>query len=95
MVVRTATETITGDKGVYTPASSIARIRPILPSWIKSRKESPRFAYRFAILTTNRRLAWINSFFACWRSRTARFEAKKRSLGQKLAEKRLLMLRQR
>src|SRR5512136_1038252 len=43
----------------------MAWMRPRFPSWIRSKKESPRFAYRLAILTTKRRLAWINSFFAC------------------------------
>ena len=36
---------------------STARISPVLPSWIRSRKESPLFRYFFAIETTRRRFA--------------------------------------
>src|SRR5438477_243894 len=36
---------------------------PMFPSWIRSRKPSPRFVYRLAIETTRRRLASIRRFF--------------------------------
>src|SRR5678815_4881722 len=35
---------------------STAFIRPVLPSWIRSRKDSPRLRYFLAIETTRRRL---------------------------------------
>ena len=35
---------------------STAFMRPVLPSWIRSRKERPRLRYFFAIETTRRRL---------------------------------------
>jgi DNA-directed RNA polymerase sigma subunit (sigma70/sigma32) len=37
---------------------------PIFPSWIKSKKSIPRPTYRFAILTTNRKLASARRDFA-------------------------------
>ena len=39
---------------------STARIRPMLPSWMRSRNDIPRPMYFFAIDTTNRRLAEVS-----------------------------------
>ena len=51
---------------------STARIRPRLPSWIRSRNSMPRPTYRLAIETTSRRLASISFFLASWPSRSTR-----------------------
>jgi hypothetical protein len=39
---------------------STARMRPMLPSWMRSRKDMPRPMYFFAIDTTSRRLAEVS-----------------------------------
>ena len=44
---------------------STARIRPVLPSWIRSRKLRPRLRYFLAIETTSRRLPLESSRFTC------------------------------
>ena len=48
---------------------STAFIRPMFPSWIKSRNDRPRFVYFFAIEITRRRLASTISVLAlkAWR----------------------------
>src|SRR5881394_851736 len=40
-------------------------MRPMFPSWIRSRNCRPRLVYFLAIETTRRRLASMSSFFAC------------------------------
>ncbi len=52
---------------------SAARTRPIVPSWIRSRKGSPWFLYLFAIETTSRRFASTISRFAPSSPRSMRF----------------------
>src|SRR5215210_2248502 len=52
---------------------SAARTRPIVPSWIRSRKGRPWLRYFFAIETTRRRFASTISCFAPWSPRSIRF----------------------
>ena len=52
---------------------STAFIRPMLPSWIRSRNCRPRLVYFLAMDTTRRRLASINSFLACSASASPRW----------------------
>ncbi len=50
---------------------STARMRPRLPSWIRSRKARPRLRYRLAMETTSRRLASMRASLASWPPRTS------------------------
>ena len=57
----------------------------MLPSWIRSRNERPRFRYRFAIDTTSRRLASISSRFASRTMSSAAFDRERGAAGTRRA----------
>jgi len=50
---------------IHDETARLRLMRPMLPSWLRSRDWSPRFVYFLAIETTRRRLASTSSFFAC------------------------------
>src|SRR5664280_282733 len=50
---------------------STARMRPRLPSWMRSRKARPRLRYLLAMETTSRRLASMRASLASWPPRTS------------------------